>query len=162
MYKFIFGQLSLEKRNVGKPVQQMRVLLILQQMISLQGKYTGDKFWNTWDLIFGLLRQTSDTQISPCKPLHQSMWFPTQSQHWTTWICVETTWGLCVVASSYLQWPTATLWPQSQSPLISSYSCNFSPCKLSHWDQSLHQNGSPSSTECVPGLFSKSPSSLLL
>ena len=106
----------------------MRVLLILQQMISLQGKYTADKFWTTWDWISNLLRQFSDTQNSPCKPLHQFAWFFAESQHWTVWIYVETTWGLCVVASSYLQWPTTALWPCSWSPLTSFCFCNFSPC----------------------------------
>ena len=88
MYTVIFGQLSPEKPNAGKPVQQMRVLLIFQQMISLQQNIRqinskppeteslaySDKFLTPITAPASPCVSLRDSPRSPRAGLHESMW----------------------------------------------------------------------------------------
>ena len=127
MNTVIFGHVP-NKTQCGKTGAANEGFIISLENDIFTRKYSADKFWTTWGWMPSSLGQISYTQINPYKPLCQSVWFSAQSQSWTPWICVETAWGLCAVASSYLQWPTSALRPWYRSPLTSSYFCNFSPC----------------------------------
>ena len=159
MNTVIFGQLSPEKPNVGKLVQQMRVL------------YLSSK----WKVHL----QESDEQRKICKQLAEFFWtFQTnfRPSRWPPSPSVSSSMtALCSLSLDCVilrggglavdQLTLPFIFQTFALPITESSLLLLQPClyNLTHWNRILLlQNQFPSRTESVPGLNSKWPSSFFL